>query len=57
MKVLPSGRDPRAAFGEIFDLPFLGSAAVGASPLESADPGGVPACGASRNHEVTPEKV
>ena len=34
MKVLPSGRDPRAAFGEIFDLLFWGSAAVGASPLE-----------------------
>ena len=33
-KVLPSGRDPRAASGEIFDLPFWGSAAVGASPLE-----------------------
>ena len=39
MEVLASGCDPRTAFGEIFDVPFLGSAAVGASPLESADPG------------------
>ena len=46
MKIISSGCDPRATLGEIIDLPFLGSAAVGASPLESADPGGGPACGA-----------
>ena len=38
VKVLSSGCDPRAALGEIFDVPFSGSAAVGASPHKSADP-------------------
>ena len=30
----------RAGFGEIFDLPFLGSAAVGASPSNPPTPEG-----------------
>ena len=34
VEILSSECDPRATLGEIFDLPFLGSAAVGASPLE-----------------------
>ena len=48
MKIISSGCDPRATLGGIIDLPFLGSAAVGASPLESADPGGRPASGEDR---------
>ena len=40
-----SGCDPRAALGEIFDVPFSGSAAVGASPHKSADPARGPAWG------------
>ena len=38
VKIISSGCDLRATLGGIIDLPFLGSAAVGASPLESADP-------------------